>query len=341
MRKKNIRKMLAAAGSFVVLANSFFLLTADAKVDLEGKEFFVSDRKECRRLLMEIVSSGNIGERNECFLTGKDYEPETLVIAQMFPDAVNISNTKMSEYEEDGHHYVTCRVGFERGSDEEQEKDQEVTEGDHENRRWSVGDIRTQRIGDQVYRFRCIDDDYGSDSAEERCALFLCETVIRSDVESIPEERKILPFGETNNYKTSQIRSWLKENSEINGVVSVNTGVNSAFLGATMPGTCHEFSESAFSRQELPVQSMTDGIFILSLEEAFQYKEELWNADGRESPYSRGYWLRTPAFAVGERGEFIYGSRVYAVDLEQGCIRMAEVDDGSIGIRPAFCLPQM
>lgn len=340
MRKNKIRKMLAAAGSFVVLANSCFAVKAYAKVDFEGKEFLVSGREECRRLLMEIVSSGEIGERKECFLTGKDYEPETLVIAQMFPDAVNISNTKMSEYEKDGHHYVTCRIGFERSPDTENKEEQEIG-GDTENRRWSVGDIRTQKIGKEIYRFQCIDDDYRDNSGYQKCALFLCETVIRSDMDSTDAERIVLPFGECNNYKSSAVRKWLSENTELTDMHPVNTGVNTAFLGATVPKTYHEFSESGFLRQELPIQSVTDQIFILSLEEAFRYKEALWNAEGAECPFSRGYWLRTPAFSVGEDGGFAYGTWEYAVDLEQGCIRPVSVDDGSIGICPAFCLPQM
>lgn len=340
MKKNKIRKILAAAGSFVVLTNGCFTMKSYAKVDYEGQEFLVSNREECRRLLMEIVSSENVGERKECFLTGMDYEPETLIIAQMFPDAVNISNTRMNEYDCDGHHYVTCRIGFERSIDTESKETQE-TEGDTQNRRWLVGDVRMLKIGEETYRFRCIDEDYRDRSGYQKCALFLCETVIRSDIDSSAAERILLPFGTTNNYKSSGVRKWLAENAELTDMVSVSTGVNTAFVGETVPKTYEEFSDSCFFRQALPIQSVTDQIFILSLEEALQYKEELWKVSGGKSPFSRGYWLRTPAFAVGEDGQFTYGAWEYMVDLEQGCIRQAAVDDGSIGIRPAFCLPQI
>lgn len=338
--KKNIWKILAAAGSFVVLANSRFPMKSYAENDSLESVFMVSGPEECRRLLMELVSSSELGTRKEYIVTGEDYEPETLIIAQMFPETVNISNTKMREYDEDGHHYITCRIGFERSREADEKKDSEIVEGDTENRRWSVGDIRTQRIGKKVYRFQCVDDDYGADSQYEGYALFLCETVIPSDIDSTDSERKIVTFGETNNYKNSSVRKWLKENTDTTDMGIVNTGVNFAFVGATVPGTFHEFTESGFLRHPLPVQQTADQIFLLSLEEALRYQDLLWEAEGKENPFSRGYWLRTPAFETNEDGKFQYGTMEYVVDLERGCIRTAKAEDGSIGIRPAFCLPQ-
>ena len=41
-----------------------------------------------------------------------------------------------------------------------------------------------------------------------------------------------------------------------------------------------------------------------------------------------------------KKGEFCYGQWGYMVDLDLGCIRPALVSDGSVGLRPAFCLPQ-
>ena len=41
-----------------------------------------------------------------------------------------------------------------------------------------------------------------------------------------------------------------------------------------------------------------------------------------------------------ENGNFVYGNREYVVDLENGCLRQADVSDSGIGICPAFCLPQ-
>ncbi len=347
--KRKLWKLLAAAGSFVVLANGQTLLKPYANVGNDEKEYVVSSPEQCRRLLMEVVSGAETGTRQEYSITGKDYEPETLVIAQMFPDAVNISNTVIREYTEGGHRYVMCRVGFERDpkrfeSEERPDReDKEIQEGVPIGRHWSVGDFRTWEIGDETYLFRCIDDDYSGNSDYPSCALFLCETVIRSDVGSTDSKREILTFGGTNNYKTSEVRKWLQENVVDHGdhLVLVNTGVNSAYLGATVPGSYEEFSTTGLLRHELYHQAAEDELFLLSLEEAIRYRELLWETDGGGTPYSHGYWLRTPAYSTGENGAFAYGNWAYVVDLERGCIRPAEVGDGSIGIRPAFCLPQV
>ena len=128
--KKENRGVLAAAGAAAVLSGlctgRAFCLDMESYAGLLDKErmsgeteYMVSGDQECRRLLMELVSAGAGKEREEFFITGEDYEPETLVIAQMFPAAVNISNTKIEEYEENGRRYVTCRIGFERQPDQE------------------------------------------------------------------------------------------------------------------------------------------------------------------------------------------------------------------------------
>lgn len=125
MKKKRIGGVLAAAGAAAVLSGlctgRAFCLDMESYAGLLDKErmsgeteYMVSGDQECRRLLMELVSAGAGKEREEFFITGEDYEPETLVIAQMFPAAVNISNTKIEEYEENGRRYVTCRIGVER-----------------------------------------------------------------------------------------------------------------------------------------------------------------------------------------------------------------------------------
>ncbi len=217
----------------------------------------VSGDQECRRLLMELVSAGAGKEREEFFITGEDYEPETLVIAQMFPAAINISNTKIEEYEENGRRYVTCRIGFERQPDQEActhrwetrileagtclwggkeeltcrlcglrkvrspaalghldadrdrlcDRCRDPLNGDEpiETGRWAVGDIQTRRLGKDMYQFRCVDDDYSSAGSDhQKCALFLCETVIRSDMDSTDSQKKIITFGKNNNYKDSR-----------------------------------------------------------------------------------------------------------------------------------------
>ena len=364
-------------------------------------EYMVSGDQECRRLLMELVSAGAGKEREEFFITGEDYEPETLVIAQMFPAAVNISNTKIEEYEENGRRYVTCRIGFERQPDQEActhrwetrileagtclwggkeeltcrlcglrkvrspaalghldadrdrlcDRCRDPLNGDEpiETGRWAVGDVQTRRLGKDTYQFRCVDDDYSSVGTDhQKYALFLCETVIRSDMDSTDSQKKIITFGKNNNYKDSEIRKWLWDRCTgeaglqmgAGALMPVNVGVCTAFLGQTSPGTEGEAAETELVKYTLLPQMMSDRMFLLSVEEALKYREELWDTVSEESPYSRGYWLRTPVYQEGENGGFIYGTEAYAVDLRDGTIGPAEVSDGSFGLRPAYCLPQ-
>lgn len=394
--KRKIVRMLAAAGSFVVFASCQATLRAYASELADGAEYTVSNAREYGRLLMETVSSVYGRERHEFYVTGEDYEPDTLIIAQMFPEIINISNTKILEYEENGKRYVTCRIGFERRPEEdicshqwkteslEEEsclwggkerlscelcgkeqiistappghvdkngdtfcdrcKDRIEGEQEAERKYWTTGEIQSREIGGKTYKFRCVDDDYSvNHSDNQKYALFLCEAVIRSDVDSTDSKRKIITFGKTNNYKTSDARKWLLESGKTSGkgLAFVNTGVNSAFFGKTEEGTFMEFLDTELSKKELPVQVVMDQWFLLSLEEALKYRDILWEISGGESPYSQGYWLRTPAFMEESSNEFVYGEWEYAVDLVQGCIRPVQVSDGAMGFRPAYCLPQM
>lgn len=298
----------------------------------------VSSRNECRRFLAESVSQTSGEGRHELWVTGEDYIPETLAIAQIFPEVINISNTRMGDYEENGRHYTVCRIGFERKSAESGD-DAGETDGDV----WKKGDAKLCRIGNAFYRFRCIDDDYGDAEPDGRAkALFLCESVIRSDVVSTEDRRRILTFGETNNYRTSAVRSWLEKNlRDSDGeILLTGTGVNAAFTGKTEEGTFDEFSADTLKKRTLRPQILSDRLFLLSVEEALRYREELFETAGKKSAFDRGYWLRTPVYGEDADGRFCYGNLIYIVDLANGCIRPAEVSDGSIGIRPAFCLPQ-
>lgn len=394
--KRKIIKTLAAAGSFVVLANCQATLRSYASEMADGAEYTVSNARECRRLLMEAVSSVYGRERNEFFFTGEDYEPDTLIIAQMFPETINISNTKILEYEENGKKYVTCRIGFERrpGGDtcshqwkteslEEESclwgrkeklicelcgkeqiisaappghvdkngdtfcdrcKDRIEGEQEAERRYWTVGEIQSREIGGKTYKFRCVDEDYSTNHSDnQKYALFLCEAVIRSDIDSTDSKRKIITFGKTSNYKTSDARKWLLESGKASekDLAFINTGVNSAFSGKTEEGAFMEFSDAELSKMDLPVQVVMDQWFLLSLEEALEYRDILWEVSGKESPYSQGYWLRTPVFMEESSNKFAYGEWEYAVDLIRGCIRPVQVFDGAMGFRPAYCLPQM
>ena len=106
MKKNRIWKMLAAAGSFVILTEAqptLCALGAGPATKIEDTQYIVSGKEECQRLLLELVSSVSDSGRHEFYVTGEDYEPETLVIARLFPETINISNTKMSERRGSSH----------------------------------------------------------------------------------------------------------------------------------------------------------------------------------------------------------------------------------------------
>lgn len=218
MRKNKAWKILAAAGSFVVLAcgktvtDSYAGVTQELPVYMKPAvkgEYLVSGPEECRRLLMELVSSAETGIRTEYLITGENFEPETLVIAQMFPDVCNISNTKMREYLEHGRKYVVCRIGFEKVPGGQSPPDPGIRVENTEGRAWIPGDVCERELGGRTYRFVCIDDDYRDSYSYQKYALFLCDTVIRSDIDSTDSRREILTFGRTNNYRNSDVRAWL------------------------------------------------------------------------------------------------------------------------------------
>lgn len=217
---------------------------------------------------------------------------------------------------------------------------------------WHLGDIQARTIGNEVYLFRCISENYKDKSnTSKRLALFLCETVIPADIINNPvtEQYETLFFGDTNNYKFSTINEWLKENSSdaLFSLSQINIGVDSSYRGQT---TKYKFSQlnpnelikDTFSK----TQAMYSNLFVLSVEEAIQYKDYLWkfadslieNPETQIKPYCTGYWLRTPETDTNDM--------IYSVNLHDGTIEPISVKatDGNsystIGIRPAFVMPQ-
>ncbi len=214
---------------------------------------------------------------------------------------------------------------------------------------FDIGDVQARQIGDRIYLFRCIDDDYEDGMGNnQQSALFLCDTVIRSDIESTALKIKKMTFGSNNNYKYSNVRTWLN-NSAMDQLFDGNisyTGITAAYKGQTTKGTYEQFDEDSLAACEKPFQMMEDKIFILSVEEAIKYRDYLWSFEGSTnnnpetqlSAYSRGYYLRTPQYAGS--GSFQYGNGVYAIDLINGNIHTVNVNSTDIGIRPAFTVPQ-
>lgn len=220
---------------------------------------------------------------------------------------------------------------------------EQIEGNDPEPVHYSIGDVQVRRIGGKLYLFRCIDEDYAGKNA-----LFLCDRVIRSDIDSSSETLKKLTFGTNNNYKYSYIRNWLHDNEDedLFGAESVLIGTNAAYQGATSEGSYEQFHENELIGAEKPFQLLEDKVFILSVEEAIQYREYLWRFDGSEennqetqdSPYSRGYYLRTPQYR-GSSG-FEYGPGIYIVDFN-GSIHPVDVSvTNNIGIRPVIAIKQ-
>ena len=133
-------------------------------------------------------------------------------------------------------------------------------------------------------------------------------------------------------------------NSSMKDIPFVYTGVNTAYQGKTGSGEYEQFAFDDLEEYEKPFQMMEDQLFIFSLEEAVKCRDVLWKFNGSSqnnpqsqySPYSKGYYLRTPQYE-GEGG-FQYGKGIYVVDLADGNLHPVDVSDTSIGIRPAFVL---
>lgn len=208
---------------------------------------------------------------------------------------------------------------------------------------WKKGDVQLRKLGARSYRFVCVDEDYRSSQDQHRtAALFLCETVIRSDVNSDSTKREVLSFGSNNNYKTSFVRSWLKEQGQESQAQldPISIGVCSAYTGSTQKGSGAQWKEGELCCYSIPYQWMTDSIFLLSVEEAVRYREELWKVQGQRSAYAQGYYLRTPYYEETESGSYQDGEWIYVVDLNTGNIHPAKTDSETYGLRPAFVLPQ-
>lgn len=214
---------------------------------------------------------------------------------------------------------------------------------------WKTGDIQMRQVGQKLYRFRCVDEDY-SDNLDGRrsAALFLCDSVIRADTCSSMALKEI-SFGPDNNYKSSRIREWLAQNS-VNSSFNLEPvliGINTAYTGGTAAGTMEQLDGSLLAPHDIGFQLMQDRLFCLSVEEALRYRKELWRFGSQQnnpavqiSPYSQGYYLRTPYYAEDHEGRFYYSDHVYAVDLVNGNIHPVPAGSQTYGLRPAFAVPQ-
>lgn len=237
---------------------------------------------------------------------------------------------------------------------------------------WQLGDRQAVRLDGETYMFRCIDEDYADGQGNHRkAALFLCDSVIPADYgsdyrlkqgENGAYEYEFCPgpvvnFGTDSDYKYSSINEWLGEQEkEIWGLEPVDIGVDRAYMGSSPEGRFSDFEENSLRASYIGDQKLTAGLFILSVDEAVAYRDELWRFEGsrEENPqsqysaFSKGYWLRSPMAGGGGFDR----ETVYAVDLLGGNIHPApvrpeggtgngELDVTSVyGIRPAFAMAQ-
>lgn len=210
---------------------------------------------------------------------------------------------------------------------------------------YNIGDVQARTIGEKIYLFRCIDDDY-EDAMDNsaQTALFLCDSVIRSDIDGVSKK---LTFGSDNNYKYSNIREWLLNNAVDDRFVRKNyIGITKSYIGATGKGTYEQLNDNDLTGLDRMFQLLQDKVFILSVDEALKYRVSLWKFNGSDtnnqesqiSAYSKGYYLRTPQES-GPDGPR-YGAGIYTVNLADGNIRPVDVMETSIGIRPAMAIPQ-
>ncbi len=101
----------------------------------------------------------------------------------------------------DSDHDGICEVCYSPAS--------EIPEAVH----YNIGDIQARTMGNKVYLFRCVDEDYEDVMGNSQgTALFLCDSVIRSDVlektgDAVDGVENKIIFGSNNNYKYSGMAS--------------------------------------------------------------------------------------------------------------------------------------
>lgn len=235
---------------------------------------------------------------------------------------------------------------------------------------WYLGDAITETVGDKSYSFRCIDEDYCDISGNHTgSALFLCDTIIdpteggRYVLEPDGTGKQIYVwhpgpiayFGENNNFKKSKIKAFL-DASSVQSAKSSAIGVPTAYAGAAETGKYSAMTDAGLKSYSIGYQQMSCNLFILSVEEALQYKDFLWKFNGSttDNPDTitggtlTGYWLRTPN---GTNNDYDETDMVYEVDLNRGNIHPTYIKPQSstgdpfadtqttVGIRPAFTIP--
>lgn len=298
------------------------------------------------------------------YITGKNYVPEGTVLRSFYGDSLEYSCSLEHAENVCGDEFRTVRFAVhwkenvDFNENEESDSSGQLPTGSAQDMRyWRKGERIEREIDGNRFTFRCIDQNYHSaGDARQTGALFLCEQVIPWDYGAgyIYEKQEdgsygyvyhagpIEYFGENEEYKYSAIRRYLQKVSEEweqkgYQMRLVSTGQNVSYTGQTGALSFEQFQTGLLIPHLGGYQQMSDSVFLLSVDEAIQYRGELWNFPDKDwsKPAASRYWLRT---AYGKADGQNTG-QAYAVDLINGCIFPMNVWD-ACGIRPAFVLTQ-
>lgn len=234
---------------------------------------------------------------------------------------------------------------------------------------WRIGDHVTRSIAGVEYQFTCIDENYSDGYGNHAgSALFLMDDVIpagyggeyKEEIDSTGHTRMvwypgpIADFGDSNDYKYSRIRAFLREET-VFSAADVVIGVPTSATGSTEKNRYTQTTDKGLISYTIGYQKMTERLFILSLEEAIKYRDYLWKFDSDvDNPEAvtnstcGSYWLRTPG---GTNRDFDETGLCYVVDLLSGNIHPESIKPSggigdayidtqtTVGVRPAFTLP--
>lgn len=193
---------------------------------------------------------------------------------------------------------------------------------------WKVGDIQSRTIDGETYLFRCVNDNYKDNSnLDKTMALFLCDTVLHSytglQYNEDDSKRDTRFFGTTNNYRYSDIHSYLSNvDTGTGNLVTMDIGIANEYSGSTAAGAFENLDDRDLKKHKRDrAQYLESKLYIPSVEEALDMKNYLWKFDRSDTDnvdavydghYAASYWLRTPVYGTDDQ--------VYVVNLQNGNI---------------------
>lgn len=341
-------------------------ITGEPPDSIPAGRFYITNQSE-NNLRIQFIASWISDKKSAVFyMIGKNFIPNGLGTAIWLGDRAEYSCLVEEKVEVEENLYVVTKMTVSLREETEDIPAQQ------EKLHWNLGDVVERELDGAWYQFQCIDQNY-SDRMENHkpSALFLCRSVIPADWGSVYRYEELedgtfdyvfypgplVNFGEGNEYKDSKIRAWLKTcESAAKGAETVSVGVDLAYTGSTGKKTYSQLDAGDLRGESIGFQKLSDQFFILSVDEALKYRNELWelkvtrkdSQDSRNGAYAKGYWLRNPC---GSQGNYDTGL-VYIVDLINGMIRPQAVKPdgfggggneemtGTTGVRPAFTLAQ-